>query len=138
MRALLTGGSGFVGGWLSAHLTSAGDEVSDLPEGLDVRDAPAVARHVVACAPDVVYHLAALSHVGRSWEHPAETLEVNVLGTSSVLEAARRCDSPPRVILISSAEVYGSGTGAPLDESAELRPVSPYAASKVAAEFLGV
>jgi GDP-4-dehydro-6-deoxy-D-mannose reductase len=57
----------------------------------------------------------------------------------NLLEAAARCDDPPKVVLVSSAEVYGPATDAKaLDEQAELRPVTPYAASKVAAEFLGL
>lgn len=138
MRAFLTGGSGFVGRWLAAHLQACGDEVAELPEGVDVLQAEQVAEHLRASAPDVVYHLAALTHVGRSWEAPSETLQVNALGTLNVLEAARTCPAPPSMLLVSSAEVYGSGLGRPLDEQAELLPVSPYAASKVAAEFLGV
>ncbi len=64
---------------------------------------------------------------------------MNALGSLNVLEAAARCDTAPTVILVSSAEVYGPSAGAePLRESAELRPLSPYAASKVAAEFVGV
>ncbi len=65
-------------------------------------------------------------------------LEVNVLGTLAVLEGSRKLPEPPRVLLVSSAEVYGGGDGTPLDEEAPLRPSSPYAASKVAAEYLGV
>lgn len=138
MRAFLTGSSGFVGHWLERHLAESGDSVDALVEGVDVRDAAAVADAVAAAEPEVVYHLAGLAHVGRSWDAPQETTAVNVLGSLNVLEAARRCVNPPAVVLVSSAEVYGSGDGRPLDESAELRPLSPYAASKVAAEFLGV
>lgn len=138
MHAFLTGSSGFVGHWLREHLEASGDRVDALGDGVDITDAPAVSDALHAAAPEVVYHLAALAHVGRSWDEPAPTLEVNVLGTSSLLEAARTAARPPRVVLISSAEVYGGGDGSPIDESAPLRPVSPYAASKVAAEFLGV
>ena len=59
-------------------------------------------------APDVVYHLAALASVGRSWTDPAEVLRVNAIGTLHVLEAARACPHPPRVLMTSSAEVYGA------------------------------
>jgi GDP-4-dehydro-6-deoxy-D-mannose reductase len=86
----------------------------------------------------VVYHLAALTHVGASWDDPAETMRVNAIGTVAVLEAAWRCDPTPTVVLVSSAEVYGQGDGSPVSEHAPLRPISPYAASKVAAEFAGV
>ncbi|MGH9165480.1 MAG: GDP-mannose 4,6-dehydratase, partial [Acidimicrobiales bacterium] len=95
---------------------------------------------MTAARPAVVYHLAGLAHVGRSWEEPAEYLRVNAGGTLAVLEAARRCDSAPRVVVVSSAEVYGRVTAdqLPLDEDAPVRPVSPYAASKAAAEVVAV
>jgi len=87
-----------------------------------------------------VYHLAALTHVGRSWDDPAEVLHVNATGTLYVLEAARACASVPRVLLVSSAEVYGVVPEGrlPVTEDEPLAPVTPYAASKVAAEYLGV
>ena len=138
MRAFVTGASGFVGGFLTRHLKSAGDDVDTMPDGVDIADEAALAALVGAARPDVVYHLAALAHVGRSWDEPAETMRVNALGTLSVLEAVRRADSPARVILVSSAEVYGAGNGEPINEAAPLRPTNPYAASKVAAEFLGL
>ena len=138
MRAFLTGATGFVGGYLARHLEGCGDAVSGLAAGIDVRDGAQLEAALVAAAPDVVYHLAALTHVGRSWEAPAETFSVNALGTLALLEAARHLETPPAVVLVSSAEVYGSGDGRPLRESSPLVPVSPYAASKVAAEFLGV
>lgn len=137
MRALLTGASGFVGGWLSRHLEAQGDEVLVLPDHLDIREGEAVAAEVLAGRPDAIYHLAALSHVGQSWETPGETVAVNVLGTLAVLEAARALDPPPRVLVVSSAEVYGNSSG-PFDEQTTLRPISPYAASKVAAEYLAL
>jgi GDP-4-dehydro-6-deoxy-D-mannose reductase len=138
VHAFITGGSGFVGHWLRSHLEERGDTVEVLPEHLDIGDAAGVRTALLAAAPEVVYHLAALAHVGQSWESPGPTVQVNVLGTLNLLEAARSADRPPRVVLVSSAEVYGSGDGNALDESAPLLPVSPYAASKVGAEFLGV
>jgi GDP-4-dehydro-6-deoxy-D-mannose reductase len=138
VRAFLTGASGFVGHWLTEHLEASGDDVVALDERIDIGEADAVGDALAASAPEVVYHLAALAHVGQSWDAPAPTVQVNVLGTLNVLEAARRLDRPPRVVLVSSAEVYGSGATTPYDETSPLRPVSPYAASKVGAEYLGV
>jgi GDP-4-dehydro-6-deoxy-D-mannose reductase len=139
VRAYVTGGSGFVGGWLSAHLEELGDEVVLTDSDVDVTDADAVAASVLRVDPDVIYHLAALSHVGRSWTDPVRTFEVNALGTLHVLEAAARCSVLPAVVVVSSAEVYGQAAGdGPISEGAELRPVTPYAASKVAAEFLAL
>jgi len=138
VRAYVTGGSGFVGTWLTEHLLACGDEVTSRDIEVDVTDFAAQAASVRQVSPDVVYHLAGLAHVGRSWEDPERTFRVNALGTLSVLEAAAALDSPPIVLIVSSAEVYGHGDREPLTESAELRPVSPYAASKVSAEYLGL
>jgi GDP-4-dehydro-6-deoxy-D-mannose reductase len=139
VRAYVTGGSGFVGGWLSAHLRECGDDVLLTDAEVDVTDDEALASSLIPAAPDVVYHLAALAHVGRSWADPARTFEVNALGTLRVLQAAARCEAPPVVLVVSSAEVYGHAVAEePLTEEAELRPVTPYAVSKVAAEYLAL
>ncbi|MGH9065018.1 MAG: GDP-mannose 4,6-dehydratase [Acidimicrobiales bacterium] len=140
MRAFVTGSSGFVGGWLVPHLRQAGDEVVEADAGLDVTDGPAVGMAVAGAEPEAIYHLAAFTHVGASWDAPEEVLRVNVMGTLSVLRAARSCSPPPTVVLVSSAEVYGrvEPGDLPVTEDAPLRPVSPYAASKVSAEYLGL
>jgi GDP-4-dehydro-6-deoxy-D-mannose reductase len=140
VRAFVTGSRGFVGAWLVPHLRAAGDQVQEAPAGLDVTHAEAVREAVTGAEPEAIYHLAAWSHVGRSWSHPEEVVRVNVLGTLAVLEAARACRGSPTTLLVSSAEVYGrvQPSDLPLDEEAPLRPVSPYAASKVAAEYLGI
>ncbi len=96
---------------------------------------------VTAAEPDAIYHLAALTHVGDSWDDPLRVLEVNVLGTAAVLAAARRCGSDPRVLVTSSSEVYGVVTdpaALPITETAPTAPVTPYAASKLAAEAVCV
>ena len=140
MRVFVTGGQGFVGTWLQAHLREAGDDVDVAGPGLDIADAEGLRRALVDAAPDAVYHLAAFTHVGQSWDDPREVFRVNAEGTLNLLEAVRGCPSPPRVLLTSSAEVYGAvkPEHLPLTERSPLLPVSPYAASKVAAEFLGV
>jgi GDP-4-dehydro-6-deoxy-D-mannose reductase len=141
MRALLTGASGFVGGYLARHLEQCGDEVVALADSVDLghsAGAEAFRDQLQESKPDVIYHLAALTHVGRSWEDPASTMRVNAMGTLSVLEAARVQSHPPRVMLISSSEVYGAGEGRLICEDDPLRPVTPYAASKVSAEYLGL
>jgi GDP-4-dehydro-6-deoxy-D-mannose reductase len=141
VRAFVTGGKGFVGTWLVAHLHDEGDEVVVVDREIDVTDGPAVSAALAQSAPDAVYHLAALTHVGRSWADPEEVFRVNALGTLHVLEGARACrPAPPVVLLVSSAEVYGALEEGelPATEDAPLRPVTPYAVSKVAAEFLGV
>lgn len=140
MRALVTGGSGFVGSWLRAHLEEMGDEVLTPGEELDVTDPLTVDRALTGARAEAVYHLAGLAHVGRSWEEPVPFFETNAVGTLHVLDAARRCQLVPRVLVVSSAEVYGAvqPDELPLVEEAPLRPVSPYAVSKAAAEMLGL
>jgi GDP-4-dehydro-6-deoxy-D-mannose reductase len=136
VRAFITGGGGFVGQWLAGHLREQGDDVVAVDLEVDVADQAAIAGAMSAAAPDAVYHLAALTHVGQSWESPSAVLSVNVLGTACVLAAARALAAPPVVLVVSSAEVYGivGEADLPLDESAAVAPVSPYAASKAAAE----
>ena len=145
MRALVTGAAGFVGGHLIAHLESAGDEVIgvDRLDGPDLLDPVAVHAFVAEVEPDAVYHLAGWSDVGASWEKPLAAFEANAVGTLNLLQAClptlgskRR----PKVLSISSADVYGRvGLGElPLTEESLMRPVTPYAASKVAADFVGL
>jgi GDP-4-dehydro-6-deoxy-D-mannose reductase len=138
VRAYVTGASGFVGRWLLDHLRASGDEVI-APE-VELTDAAALTSALAAARPDAVYHLAAVANVGESWGDPRHTFAVNAVGTLNLLEAARALDPAPVVLLVCSAEVYGRVTPdeLPLREDAPLRPVSPYAASKVAAEYLGV
>ena len=102
----------------------------------DVTDLEDLCRTFESAAPDCIYHLAALSHVGESWEDPDAVLRVNVLGTNAVLAAARRVAPSALVIVVSSSEVYGivGSHELPLSERSELRPATPYAASKAAAE----
>lgn len=138
MRAFITGASGFVGGWLSDHLGDEGDEIFTMPADIDLAEPGAAHSFIEGAAPEVIYHLAALTHVGRSWDAPMETFRVNVLGTIELLEIVRTLVHVPRVVLISSAEVYGAGEGVVLTEEAPFRPVTPYAASKVAAEIAGL
>jgi GDP-4-dehydro-6-deoxy-D-mannose reductase len=138
VRAYITGGAGFVGQWLEAHLRACGDEVEG--SEVDVTDAGLLRDAVAGFRPDAIYHLAAITSVGDSWGVPQRTFEVNATGSLNLLEVARTLPRPPTVLLVCSAEVYGQvGPEAlPLTEDSPLRPVSPYAASKVAAEFLGL
>jgi GDP-4-dehydro-6-deoxy-D-mannose reductase len=121
---------------LAAALRDHGDDVVVADAETDVADGPAIGKVIARAAPDAIYHLAALSHVGDSWRSPTEVLRVNVIGTAEVLAAARSLDSDPVVLVVSSAEVYGAvrPDELPLGEDAPLAPASPYAASKAAAE----
>lgn len=121
-----------------AHLVEAGDDVTGTDrssDGLDILDAPAVLERFRKCAPEAVFHLAGASDVGGSFDTPQMTLRANAEGTLNVLWAAREA-GVDRVLTVGSADVYGkvSPDELPLTEDSELRPTSPYAASKVAAE----
>jgi GDP-4-dehydro-6-deoxy-D-mannose reductase len=140
VRSLVTGAGGFVGTHLVRHLDENGDEVVELErtvDGVEIADAEAVTEAIMAAKPVAVYHLAGASDVGGSWSAPTETFLANALGTLNVLEAARAAGAD-RVLAVTSADVYGrvSADELPLTENQPLRPVSPYAASKVAADAL--
>jgi GDP-4-dehydro-6-deoxy-D-mannose reductase len=140
MRALITGGKGFVGQWLAAHLKDCGDEVVVVDVETDVADGVALRKVVTEAAPEAIYHLAALTHVGESWDNPSQVLRVNVIGTAELLAAARALARAPTVLVVSSAEVYGVVTPEqlPLDEATPTAPATPYAASKLAAEAVAL
>ncbi|HEX9993680.1 MAG TPA: GDP-mannose 4,6-dehydratase [Acidimicrobiales bacterium] len=142
MRALVTGAGGFVGRHLVAHLAAEGDDVVGVDRadgGCDILDAGAVRDLVADVRPDAVYHLAGWADVGGSWSAPVETFTANAVGTQHVLLACVAA-GVDRVLAVSSADVYGKVAEAdlPLTEASPLRPVSPYAASKVAADFLAL
>src|SRR6188508_2436780 len=142
MRALVTGGLGFVGRHLVEHLRAEGDDVTVLDhhdDGVDITDGRAIAAAIARAAPEAVYHLAGWADVGSSWAEPVATFRVNAEGTLNVLLACADA-GVERVVSVGSADVYGVVTEdeLPLTEASPLRPTSPYAASKVAAEFLGL
>ena len=137
MRVLVTGATGFVGRHLVAHLAAAGDEVSISEAALT--EPAALEAAFGRCRPETVYHLAAQADIGASFRDPATTLRINVEGTFNVLDAAMRSGAR-RVVAVSSADVYGNVDAGrlPVDEAAPMRPVTPYGASKAAAEMVCV
>jgi GDP-4-dehydro-6-deoxy-D-mannose reductase len=142
MRALITGAGGFVGAHLQRHLEDSGDEVTAtdrVTDGLDILDAAALLEMFRRCQPEVVYHLAGASDVGGSWQTPQATFRANAEGTLNILWAAREAGTE-RVLTIGSADIYGKVTAddLPITEDLALRPVSPYAASKVAADYVAL
>ncbi|MEM7052717.1 MAG: GDP-mannose 4,6-dehydratase [Acidobacteriota bacterium] len=148
MHLLVTGISGFVGSRLAQVALARGHRISGLclgerpaPAGAEVRavdilDRAALKRLVEELDPDVIIHLAALSHVGQSWERMADYFSVNVLGTENLLDAA----GDRRVVFASSAEVYGyvPPEEQPIGEGRGLAPRSPYALTKAAAERMAL
>jgi len=148
MRVLVTGAGGFVGRQLCEHLTARGDQAipigwpasstQDGTKSVDVTDAQAVRDAVEAAQPDAIVHLAGLSSVAASHRDPSRTFAVNALGAVNVLAAVQQIASGARVLLVGSSEMYGPlAPGSRATEESPLRPVSPYASSKVAAEVAG-
>jgi len=154
MRSLITGIGGFAGGHLANALLERGDEVAGIDQVAgprleairdrvaftagDIRDADAVRTAAAGFDPEVIFHLAAMSHVGRAWTQRRETLEINVVGTSAVLEVAAELNPKPTVVLASTGQVYGPAPpdSRPLTENDPTHPQSPYAVSKLCAEVL--
>jgi GDP-4-dehydro-6-deoxy-D-mannose reductase len=129
-RVLVTGPDGFVGRHLRAELAEA-----FVPFEGDVLDAGALRDAVREVRPDGLVHLAAVSSVGQSFGDTAEAWRTNVLGTVNVVDALRVEAPAARLLLASSGDVYGRAEVAPTPEDARVAPVSPYGASKAAAEL---
>jgi UDP-glucose 4-epimerase len=154
MRALVTGGAGFIGSNLVDALLDRGDEVTvvdDLSTGrrvnlagalergidlqdTDIRDGPALTAIVAAARPDIVFHLAAQIDVRRSIEDPAFDATVNVVGTINVLEAARQAGVSRLVNTSTGGAIYGDADVMPTPETVEPRPMAAYGQSKYCAE----
>lgn len=122
------------------HLLACGDQVTPLDradDGIDITQPRELTEAVRNAWPEVVYHLAGASDVGGSWAEPQATFQANALGTLNVLEASR-ATGVQRVLAVSSADIYGRVTEVelPIAEDQPVRPVTPYAASKVAADAL--
>jgi GDP-4-dehydro-6-deoxy-D-mannose reductase len=149
-RTLVTGAGGFVGPHLCAALEADGQEVwgtdrrapGDGPRrpACELTDAGAVLALVERARPETIFHLASLSSVAYSFEHPQEVLQTNLVSTCNLLEAVRRAAPRARVLFIGSAEMYGivPETAQPIVETQPFRPASPYAVSKVAQEYLAL
>jgi UDP-glucose 4-epimerase len=156
MKALVTGGAGFIGSNLVDALLARGDAVTvvdDLSTGrrsnlgaalaagaelaeLDIRDAASLSELVAAVGPEIVFHLAAQIDVRRSLADPAFDAAINVGGTANLLEAMRAADSSRIVFVSTGGAIYGEGEGQqlPLGESTPIAPLSAYGQSKFAAE----
>lgn len=156
-RVLVTGHTGFKGGWLTLLLTNMGAKVhgySLAPEGpntlfdvarlsdtctstiADIRDGDALQKAFNSFHPEIVIHLAAQSLVRRSYQEPLETFSVNVLGTCQVLEACRKAENLRAVLVTTTDKVYENPeTGIPFKESDPLGGSEPYSLSKAATEM---
>ena len=156
-RALITGLPGFAGSHLAEELlnhkykvygTQLPGETHDKLKGftsklsltdLDLRNKDKTEQYIHRIKPQYVFHLAAISSVPFSFEHPDLTFEINTVGTTNLLEALRKIDGVKKIIIVTSAVIYGivKPSQMPLKEDTRMLPVSPYGVSKAAVDMLG-
>lgn len=138
MTVIVTGAAGFVGRHLCHHLEDLGIKTIgvDIPDR-NILDTAMMTSLFANAKPDTIYHLAALPSVSYSWRQPASVWETNVLGSLSILDAMRAAVPTARILLMSTVSVHeGSPAGRLIDEASPIAPLSPYSASKAAAEAL--
>ena len=157
-RVLVTGVTGFAGSHLVDYMLSRGDcEVFGIQRWrspmenvqhfldritlveCDLRDASSTRDTLEQVRPDWIFHLAAQSFVPTSWSAPTESLTTNIVGQLNLFEAVRHLGLHPRIQLACSSEEYGLvlADEVPIRETNPLRPLSPYAVSKVGQDMLG-
>jgi len=156
-KALITGITGFAGSHLAELLLKKGfvvygttrprsktENIDQIKNKLNLYDADLLDSHslysvMVKVKPDFIFHLAAQSFVPTSWASPAHTLETNIIGTVHLFEAVRTAEIEPVIQIACSSEEYGLvyEKEIPVKENNPLRPLSPYAVSKVAMDYLG-
>lgn len=158
MRVLITGITGFAGSHLADFLLARDDievygierwrskteNIEHIKDRIklsecDIRDASSVRRIIEEIKPDRIFHLAAQSYVHSSWYAPAETLTTNIIGELNIFEAVRQIGINPLIQIACSSEEYGltNEDEIPIKETKSLRPLSPYAVSKVGQDLLG-
>lgn len=156
-KALITGITGFVGSHMAELLLREGVEVYGIQrwrskseniehikdkikfEEADLLDAHSLYTVIDKIKPDYIFHLAAQSFVQSSWASPTQTLEVNIIGSAHLFEAVRKTGLPVPIQIACSSEEYGKvlPDEVPIKETNPLRPLSPYAVSKLAMDYLG-
>ena len=159
MKVLITGITGNVGSHLADYILnnhqnvelhgiarwrSPMDNIEKIKHKIsidlaDLNDLSSLIHIMNKIKPDYIFHLAAQSYVQFSFKSPAETLNINAIGTSNLLESVRISKINPKIHICSSSEVYGQveKEEIPIKETNPFRPASPYAVSKVAEDMLG-
>ena len=158
-KAFITGITGFAGSFLAEHLlelheyevsgtyltdkslenvSSASGEIK--LHRVDLQEKKEIQEIISKVSPDLIFHLAALTAPGESFDNPGEFITNNISAQVNLLESVRKANIAPRILIVSSAEVYGNvkAEDLPIDENTPIRPVNPYAVSKVAQDFLGL
>lgn len=157
MRILITGVTGFVGGYLVEALWQRGErdivgtsrsrqwrpewyhltQCAEL-RSCDLCDGPALLELLDDVRPDQIYHLAGYANAGKSFEEPDAAWAGNLTATRTLYETVHRWGGQPRILFVGSGLIYGDPpqSGQPLGEDCLLRPVNPYAASKAAADLV--
>ncbi len=156
-KALITGITGFVGSHMAELLIAEGVDIYGIQrwrskteniehiqnkikfEEADLLDAHSLYTVIDKIKPDYIFHLAAQSFVQSSWASPTQTLEVNIIGSAHLFEAVRKTGLPITTQIACSSEEYGKvmSNEVPIKETNPLRPLSPYAVSKIAMDYLG-
>ncbi|MCX6704258.1 MAG: GDP-mannose 4,6-dehydratase [Candidatus Woesebacteria bacterium] len=154
MRILITGVTGLIGSHMADFAIAKGHSVWGLRrfrsdnkniEGIEklkiingeITDTTSVEKAIAISKPDIIFHLAGQSYPSESWDSPEYTINVNLIGTLRILEAARKQKKSPKVFIACSSAEYGFAKKFPTTEDTLLKPVSPYGVSKLAAEALG-
>lgn len=157
MRCLITGITGFAGSYLAEHILEKGgievygtmrwrspeENIAHIKDKInliecDIRDATSLRKCIEGVRPDWIFHLAAQSFLATSWHAPAESLSTNIIGNLNLLEAVREAGLDPLIQVAGSSEEYGMvyPDELPVKETNPLRPLSPYAVSKVGQDLL--
>jgi len=147
MKTLITGIEGFVGPYLAkvllekkhavcgTYLNGVTKKIDDVDYfHLDVTDKKEAASVISKIRPDYIFHLAGFSSVSSSWKNPERCFIVNVEGTRNLLDAVLAAKISPKILIVSSAEVYGKPVKLPITEDHPTNPASPYAKSRLEQE----